>query len=87
MSTPQRRDTDQYVGTQIAIGVFAIAVAAAIVLITLWKGGGFTWITAGIVGMFIFFAGLMMPTDRFLRGLSIARLWRRGNGNGDSSSS
>lgn len=77
MNHPQRRSSDQLVGPMFVVGVICFLIAGAIALLTVWKGASFSTPIVIVIAVFAVIGGLLMPTDRVLRGL---RIWRR---NGD----
>lgn len=73
----RRRSDDQLIRPMFYAGLFCFAVAAALALIIVLKGGTFTTAIALLIGFFTLIGGLMMPTQRVV---SAIRFWRRSNG-------
>ena len=77
----RRRAEDQLVGPMFYVGVLLFLIAGAMTLIFALTKTAFTWPVVAVILAFAVIGGLLMPTDRVLRGLKI---WRK---NGDRPSS
>lgn len=75
----RRRAEDQLVAPMFYVGILCLLIAGALTTILALTKTPFTWPVVVVIIVFAVIGGLLMPTDRVLRGL---RIWRK-NGNGD----